>query len=292
MARAGLLPVPGPGQPAHHLCPPAGDFATANLSAPSGSNPPSVAGSALDAPPPPSRPRPRPGPGRPDPPPGGASPSPAPPPPPTAAPPSPAAGAPGGAPPARPSSRRCRPSSPRRRPSAPPRPAGRVLSTPFHRASVSGKCWPRSPRPAAPRRASATAWLITSASLWPARPRSPSNTTPPSTSARPGSSLKGWTSKPRPTLVVTVRPPRVRQQGPGHDQVVGRRQLEVAGVALDHDHPCRRGTPPGRRRRWPPGSAPRVGPAQDRGPEGLRASAPPPAGCGRSSPPPARPPPA
>ena len=39
--------------------------------------------------------------------------------------------------------------------------------------SVSGKCWPMSPSPAAPSRASATAWATTSASLWPTSPGSP-----------------------------------------------------------------------------------------------------------------------
>ena len=56
-------------------------------------------------------------------------------------------------------------------------------------------------RRARPRRASASAQAcaITSASLWPSRPRSPSNTTPPSTRTRAGSSVKRWTSKPWPT---------------------------------------------------------------------------------------------
>ena len=54
------------------------------------------------------------------------------------------------------------------------------------RGSVSGKCSPMSPRPAAPSSASAQAWATTSASLWPTRPGSPSNTTPPSTSTRSG----------------------------------------------------------------------------------------------------------
>ena len=40
------------------------------------------------------------------------------------------------------------------------------------RSSVSGKCSPMSPRPAAPSSASITAWVSTSASEWPASPRS------------------------------------------------------------------------------------------------------------------------
>ena len=71
-----------------------------------------------------------------------------------------------------------------------------TLSAPAHRGSVSEKCSPMSPRPAAPSRASVQAWAITSASLWPRRARSVSKVTPPSTSGRSGSSMKGWTSNP------------------------------------------------------------------------------------------------
>ena len=56
------------------------------------------------------------------------------------------------------------------------------------RSSVSGKCWPMSPSPAAPSSASITAWVSASASEWPASPRSaPGTSTPPSTSRRPAS---------------------------------------------------------------------------------------------------------
>ena len=69
--------------------------------------------------------------------------------------------------------RRCRSAS--RRP--PPTPATRrsnsIESAPANAGSVSGNCWPRSARPAAPSRASATAWATTSPSLWPTRPGSP-----------------------------------------------------------------------------------------------------------------------
>src|SRR5215211_6341330 len=65
------------------------------------------------------------------------------------------------------------------------------------RSSVSGKCRPMSPRPATPRRASITACVRTSASLWPARPASDSSiSTPPRTSRRPAS--RRWVSKPMP----------------------------------------------------------------------------------------------
>ena len=70
-----------------------------------------------------------------------------------------------------------------------------------------------SPRPAAPSSASAQAWATTSASLWPTRPGSPSNTTPPSTSTRSGASEKACTSKPCPTrTVMGATYPRVRSR--------------------------------------------------------------------------------
>ena len=59
------------------------------------------------------------------------------------------------------------------------------LDASFHRGSVSGKCRPMSPRPAAPRIASVTAWQTTSASEWPSAPRSDGIVTPPSISGRP-----------------------------------------------------------------------------------------------------------
>ena len=46
-----------------------------------------------------------------------------------------------------------------------------MLSASRQRSSVSGKCWPMSPSPAAPSSASIIAWASTSASEWPARPR-------------------------------------------------------------------------------------------------------------------------
>ena len=87
----------------------------------------------------------------------------------------------------------------RRRPGAAARCCRRRRSA----GSVSGKCWPMSPSPAAPRSASVTAWATASASLWPASPVPPSKVTPPSTRRRAGSSLKGWTSKPWPTRTVS-----------------------------------------------------------------------------------------
>ena len=52
-------------------------------------------------------------------------------------------------------------------------------------SSVSGKCWPMSPSPAAPSSASMIACVSTSASEWPASPRSASSiSTPPRISGR------------------------------------------------------------------------------------------------------------
>src|SRR5690606_25845209 len=87
---------------------------------------------------------------------------------------------------------------PAARTSATARRSSSRLSAPARAGSVSGKCWPMSPSPAAPRRASVTAWATTSASLCPARPRSPGKVTPPRTRGRSGSSLKGCRSRPCP----------------------------------------------------------------------------------------------
>src|SRR5207302_11047747 len=110
------------------------------------------------------------------------------------------------------------------------------LSAPAHTGSVSGKWSPRSPRAAAPRRASAMAWLTTSASLWPARPRSPANCTPPRTRRREGSSLKAWTSKPMPTRTAMSPTLGAVDERPGHEQVVLGRDLGVGRfTGDDHD---------------------------------------------------------
>src|SRR5205085_217276 len=54
-----------------------------------------------------------------------------------------------------------------------------------------------SPRPAAPSNASMSAWVTTSPSECPARPRGEGIATPPSTSGTP--SAKAWASNPIPT---------------------------------------------------------------------------------------------
>jgi len=59
-------------------------------------------------------------------------------------------------------------------------------------SSSSGKRVPMSPDPAAPSRASITAWVSTSASEWPSRPRECSISTPPRTRRRPAA--KRWLS--------------------------------------------------------------------------------------------------
>src|SRR4051794_7222040 len=74
-------------------------------------------------------------------------------------------------------------------------------SASLKRWSVSGKCWPMSPRPAAPSSASMIACVRTSASEWPARPSSCGMSTPPRISGRPGS--KRWLSTPRPVRITS-----------------------------------------------------------------------------------------
>ena len=66
--------------------------------------------------------------------------------------------------------RRCRSRSRARRGRRPTVRSSSSESAPAKRGSVSGKCWPMSPSPAAPSSASITACVSTSASEWPARP--------------------------------------------------------------------------------------------------------------------------
>ena len=153
-------------------------------------------------------------------------------------------------------------------PASRPRRSITRLSAPAHRGIGVGEVLAESPRPAAPSRASAQAWATTSASLWPTRPRSPANTTPPRHQhARSGSSLNGGRRSPRPTRMgiprhatvpaarrsggpgagVATRRPGVRRSGPARRrdpggrvpaEVVGRGDLAVAGVAGHHHHPA------------------------------------------------------
>src|SRR5262245_28331003 len=141
-------------------------------------------------------------------------------------------------------------------------------SAPAQAASVSGKCWPMSPSPAAPSSASVTAWATTSASLWPARPGPSGKVTPPSTRGRAGSSEKGWTSKPCPTRITAAGAGSPgTEQGLGHDQVGRVRDLEVEGRAVHDDHLATRRL----HERCVVGGLRRalVRGAEDRGPEGL-----------------------
>ena len=72
----------------------------------------------------------------------------------------------------------------------------RVLSIPRGVRSSAGARRPRSPRPAAPSSASATAWRTTSPSEWPCSRGAPGISTPPSRSGSPGPN--GWRSRPSP----------------------------------------------------------------------------------------------
>src|SRR5947208_5049173 len=67
----------------------------------------------------------------------------------------------------------------------------------FQRGSVLGNRRPMSPSPAAPSRASVSAWATASASEWPASPCGWGISTPPRISLRP--SAKRWESYPMPT---------------------------------------------------------------------------------------------
>src|SRR5580765_8468064 len=109
------------------------------------------------------------------------------------------------------------------------------LEASFQRGSPEGKCRPRSPSAAAPSTASPTAWLSTSASLWPASPQSASNTTPPRTSRRPA--VLAWMSYPIPTRSGMSDPRRsTGEPRLGQLQVARRRDLEVDGIARRQMH--------------------------------------------------------
>ncbi len=126
------------------------------------------------------------------------------------------------------------------------RPRIATLSAPDHVGSVSGKCWPMSPRAAAPSMASATAWATTSPSLCPARPVAPSMATPPSTRGRRGSAAEAV------AVEAEAHPAgHDRQERFGHDEVGGLGELDVAGVARHHHDSSHRPLRPGRRRRSP-----------------------------------------
>ena len=79
------------------------------------------------------------------------------------------------------------------------------LSAPAHAGSVSGKCRPMSPRPAAPSSASASAWAtrvgVAVAGQAAARPRCAPH---PARAGGAGSSEKAWTSKPWPMRMLTA----------------------------------------------------------------------------------------
>src|ERR1700761_109162 len=76
---------------------------------------------------------------------------------------------------------------------------------PAHSGRDVPNCAPRSPRPAADRRASQIAWAATSPSEWPVSPASPSQVRPARLSVR--SAPNGCTSVPTPTRGNGYRPP-------------------------------------------------------------------------------------
>ena len=184
-----------------------------------------------------------------------------------------------GAPPSRPAaapasgartprcSRRSPPSSPPPRSMRATSRSMSIESAPCQRSSVSGKCWPMSPRPAAPSRASATAWATTSASLWPARPRSPGNSHPAEHHAT------GGVVGEAVDVEALADPHGDHRRSPttrwrAHDEIVGHRELAVGRIAGHGHHP-----PAGRLDQGGVVgalAAAGVGPAQAGGPEPLR----------------------
>src|SRR5437588_5476886 len=112
---------------------------------------------------------------------------------------------------------------------------------PSYCGSPAGKCSPIVPRAAAPKRASMTACVSTSASEWPSRPRSWPTCTPPRTRRRPATS--GCTSKPRPTLTGRAGVPSTEacllllaDQRLQQLQVLRGGQLDVRRLTLDDRH--------------------------------------------------------
>ena len=109
-----------------------------------------------------------------------------------------------------------------------PRPAALALAIPRRVRLSAGKRRPRSPRPAAPSNASASAWRATSPSEWPNRRGAPSIRPHPARGA------------PRPERVAVVTDPdarraaRATEGGRSASQVRGRRQA-IRFVVLDYD---------------------------------------------------------
>src|SRR5215218_6099483 len=88
--------------------------------------------------------------------------------------------------------------------------------------------------PAAPSRASVTAWASTSASDWPRSPFSNEISTPPRTSLRRASaSAKAWASTPRPTRKFSRVPRGVRRGRPRAPPVWPLRGRGLRGGQLD-----------------------------------------------------------
>ena len=107
-----------------------------------------------------------------------------------------------------------------------------------------------------------TAWATASASLWPARPRSPSKRTPPSTSGRAGIVAEGV------DVEALADPHGQRHRSSARLRSIGRGDLDVGRVAVHDHHPAT-----GRLDQGGVVGAlglAGVGGAQGRGPEGLR----------------------
>ena len=143
-------------------------------------------------------------------------------------------------------------------------------SAPFHCGSVSGKCSPMSPSPAAPSSASVTAWATASASLCPCRPRAPSKCDAAEHERPSGVVAEAMDVETLADAYVDVigrapisalrRVPSARSSG----SVI----LRLVSVAWHHDHPSASGLD---QRGVVGGLAARgVGGAQHVGPERLR----------------------
>ncbi len=138
----------------------------------------------------------------------------------------------------------------------------RELDAPRHRASVSGKCWPISPRPAATQQCvRERACSSTSPSEWAITPRSHGMRTPPSATPSPGP--KACTSKPLPTRKIHVLPLPCASTAAASAKVRWRCDLQVVRPPC---HQLRRLAcpfPPPAPHRWARG-LPRVQPARPR----------------------------
>ena len=155
----------------------------------------------------------------------------------------------GGAPRPRPRRRRCRPTSPRRatRPHDVAEQLDRRRAAVACRRTPGTACRDRAGRPhrgARRRPRGAT----TSASECPARPRPVDARRRRARAARPPPN--GWTSKPRPTRMLTALPLAPQQRARRRARSAGRVTLRLPGSPGDDDDACHRRPRRARRRRW------------------------------------------